>query len=132
MTTKIHAICDVRGRCLHLSLSAGNESDFAMARNWLNGKLLPKATAFVADRGYDAKWLRRALHEQGITSCIPQRTHVKRPTPFCKETYKLRWRVENFFSRLKDWRRIATRYDRNGCNFLGACQLVAACLSYVF
>lgn len=73
---------------------------------------LPPAKAMLADRGYDADWFRNALLTRGIEPCIPSKTNRKVPIPHDKDLYRQRHKIENMFGRLKDWRRIATRYDR--------------------
>ena len=60
------------------------------------------------------------LREQGITPCIPPRRNRNKRVPYSKRLYKMRHKVENLFSRLKDWRRIATHYDRCAPIFLSA------------
>ncbi|BAQ68277.1 transposase [Rhodovulum sulfidophilum] len=66
----------------------------------------------LGDRGYDADWLREALKDKGISACIPGRTQRKKTIKYDKHRYKRRNRIEIMFGRLKDWRRVATRYDR--------------------
>ena len=73
---------------------------------------LPKAKALLGDRGYDADWLRQALTERGIEPCIPSKINRKVPIPHDRQLYRQRHRIENMFGKLKDWRRIHTRYDR--------------------
>ena len=68
---------------------------------------------------------RTALAERGISACIPGRKNRKQPIQYDKALYKQRYRVEIMFGRLKDWRRIATRYDRCAANFFGAITLAA-------
>ena len=80
----------------------------------------------IADRGYDANRIRAALREQGTTSVIPGRRNRKRPIQYDARRYKDRWRVEAMFCRLKDFRRVATRYDKLARNFLSAVRLAAA------
>lgn len=63
---------------------------------------------------------RAALEAKGITSCIPPRKGRKAPAEFCKIQYKQRHKIENMFGRLKDWRRIATRYNRRADFFMAA------------
>ncbi|CUW42931.1 transposase [Brucella vulpis] len=72
----------------------------------------PKAKALLADKGYDADWFRDALAERKITACIPSRANRKDVIPYDPALYKRRHKIENMFGRLKDWRRIHTRYDR--------------------
>jgi transposase len=80
----------------------------------------------IADRGYDANRLRATLREQGTIPVIPGRRNRKRPIQYDERRYKDRWRVEAMFCRLKDFRRVATRYDKLARNFLSAVALAAA------
>ena len=80
----------------------------------------------IADRGYDANRIRAALREQGTIPVIPGRRNRKRPIQYDERRYNDRWRVEAMFCRLKDFRRIATRYDKLARNFLSAVTLAAA------
>ena len=66
----------------------------------------------LGDKAYDSAELREELDERGTKPVIPNRCNRKQPFSFSKRLYKLRWRIENAFNRLKDFRRIATRYDR--------------------
>ena len=104
-------------------LSAGQTSDMIGARALVGG--LPKAKALIADRGYDADWFRNLLRSMGISPCIPSRKLRKVPVLYGTELYKRRHKIENSFGRLKDWRRVATRYDRCPKVFLSACALAA-------
>ena len=81
---------------------------------------LPSSKVLLADEGYDADWFRGALQDKGISACIPARRGRKHPASHDRKLYKQRHRIENLFARLKDWRRIATRYDRCGELFLSA------------
>ena len=81
----------------------------------------------IADKGYDAdKRVRAVLAAAGKTAVIPPRRNRKSPASFDKELYKKRHHIENFFSRLKDFRAIATRYEKTGRNFLAGVYLAAA------
>lgn len=73
---------------------------------------LPEAKELLADRGYDAVWFRNALLDKGITPCIPLKKNRKQPVCYDKNLYRQRRKIEIMFGRLKDWRRIAMRYDR--------------------
>jgi IS5 family transposase len=79
----------------------------------------------LGDKAYDSTELREDLHEQGTKSVIPNRCNRKQPFSFNRRIYKLRWRIENAFNRLKDFRRIATRYDRLTRNYLASVCLAA-------
>ncbi len=80
----------------------------------------------LGDKGYDSGEFRDELHERGTKPVIPNRCNRKQPFGFSKRLYKLRWRIENAFNRLKDFRRIATRYDRLARNYLASVCLAAA------
>ena len=79
----------------------------------------------VADRGYDADAFRRSLREAGTTPVIPGRRNRKRPIRHDEARYKDRWRIEAAFCRLKDFRRVATRYDKLAANFASAVALAS-------
>ena len=90
-------------------LTSGQRSDYIGARALLDS--LPRAEHMLADRGYDADWYRDALENRGITPFIPSRKGRKVPIPHDEVRYRKRHKIENSFARLKDWRRVATRYD---------------------
>ena len=92
---------------------------------------LPPAKAMLADRGYDADWFRDALLARGITPCIPSKANRKEPIPHDKVVYKQRHRIENMFGKLKDWRRIATRYDKCAHAFFSAICIAAVVASWL-
>jgi transposase len=75
--------------------------------------------------------LREDLHERGTKPVIPNRCNRKQPFSFSKRIYKLRWRIESAFNRLKDFRRIATRYDRLARNYLASVCLAAALVWWI-
>ena len=88
-------------------LTAGQRSDYIGARALLQD--LPAAKHLLADRGYDADWYRKALQDKGIQDkgiapCIPSRKGRKAPITHDEDRYKNRYRIENSFARLKDWR----------------------------
>jgi len=80
----------------------------------------------LGDTAYDGDELREELDEHGTKSVIPNRPNRKQPFSFNKRLYKLRWRIESAFNRLKDFRRIATRYDKLARNYLASVCLAAA------
>jgi transposase len=92
---------------------------------------LPSAHALedaVMDRGYDSNQIRAKLQEHGITPVIPPKKNRKVAITYDKDTYKLREKVERFFNRLKQFRRVATRYDKLGYIFLAFIHVVASCI----
>lgn len=79
----------------------------------------------IADRGYDANRLRHELKAQSTTPVIPGTRSRKRPVRHDKRRYRDRWRIEAAFCRLKDFRRVATRYDKLARNYASAIALAA-------
>lgn len=92
---------------------------------------LPPAKTLLGDRGYDARWFREALAERGIIACIPSHRTRKNQSPYDRALYRQRHKVENMFARLKDWRRIHTRYDRCAHTFLSAITFAASFLFWL-
>jgi transposase len=120
---------DARGRPIRLFLSAGQTSDYVGARALLSS--LPNAKVLLADRGYGADWFREALTHMGNKPCIPARQGRTIAVPHDPTLNRQRHRIENAFARLKDWRRIATHYDRCADLFLSACALAAVVLFWL-
>ena len=129
MNTKLHAVTDAEGRPIRFFMSAGQVSDYTGAAALLD--TLPQADWLLADRGYDADWLRKALQDRGIKACIPCRKSRKQTVRYDKRRYKRRNRIEIMFGRLKDWRRVATRYDRCPETYLSAIALAATVLFWL-
>ena len=129
MNTKLHAVTDVNGRPISLFMTAGQVSDYIGAAALLDS--LPRAQWLLGDRGYDADWFRDALQAKGIMPCIPGRKTRTEPIRYDKRRYKRRNRIEIMFGRLKDWRRVATHYDRCPNVFLSAIALAATVLFWL-
>lgn len=110
-------------------LTEGNVSDYKGAALLIDK--LPNAKEMLADRGYDSDWFRAALQARGITPCIPPRKNRKEPPAYDKDLYKQRHKVENMFAKLKDWRRIAMRYDRCAHTFFSAICLACSFIFYL-
>ena len=122
-------MCDAHGRPRGLLLSEGQMSDYSGAAKMLDA--LPKAKAMLGDRGYEADWFRAALIACGIQPCIPPRARRKTRIDYDKTLYRQRHRIENMFGRLKDWRRIHTRYDRCAHTFMSAIVLAATVIFWL-
>ena len=109
MNSKLNVVCDGKGRPIQMYLSAGQTSDYVGAAGLL--RLLPPVKCLLAGRGYDADWLRTALIDMNITPCIPSKKNRKVQIPhdavLCKKGHK----IENMFGGIKDWRRVAMRFD---------------------
>lgn len=129
MNSKLHTVCDGAGRPIIMLLTEGQMSDHKGARLVLNA--LPPAKTLIADRGYDSAWFREALADKGIAPCIPSSRSRKRPYPYDKTLYRQRHKVENLFAKLKDWRRIATRYDRCAHTFFSAICIAATVIFWL-
>ena len=112
-----------------LLLTEGQVSDYRGAATVLPA--LPDADVLIADRGYDSDWFREALRERNIEPCIPGRKNRKVPIDYDTELYKQRNLVERMFGRLKDWRRIATRYDRCAHTFMSAICIAATVIFWL-
>lgn len=106
LNSRLHTVCDGEGRPSSCC-SAKEMSDRKGICLLLDA--LSAASHPIGDRGYDSTWLRRALAARGIVPWIPSSRSRKRPYPYL---YRQRQKVENLFAKLKDWRRIATHYDR--------------------
>jgi transposase len=124
LSTKIHAVVDALGNPVSFHLTSGQACDLDGA-----DKLLPDLAAdtVLADKGYDAdERVIEPLRAQGKTVVIPPRRNRKHLREYDKELYKARHLIENFFAKLKQYRAIATRYDKRAANFLGAIYLAAS------
>ena len=122
-TTKIHAIVDARGRPIAIEVTPGHLGDVRVATALISG--VPAGGCLAADAAYDSDGLRRFLLERGAVPVIPNNPTRKRHHPFDETTYRQRNLIERMFCRLKDWRRIATRYDKLAVNFATAVMLAA-------
>ena len=129
MNSKLHVVCDGKGRPIILRLSEGQMSDHKGARLVLDA--LPPAATLIADRGYDSRWFRQALTDRGIEPCIPSSKSRKASFTYDRTLYRQRHKVENLFAKLKDWRRIATRCDRCAHTFFSAICIAAAVAFYL-
>jgi transposase len=105
-------------------LSGGQAHDCPVGKRLI--RRCKDAEELLADKAYDSEELRDELEDRGIKPVIPNRCNRKQPFSFNKKSYRKRHRIENAFCRLKDFRRIATRYDKLARNFLASVCLVAA------
>ncbi|NHN86519.1 IS5 family transposase [Acetobacter musti] len=122
LTTKIHAICDALGNPVEIDITPGQDADINRAEPMLENI---DPDAFLADRAYDADRLIDRLTERGITPVIPSKRNraMQRETDFA--LYRERNLVERFFNKLKQFRAIATRYDKLKSTFLAAVQFAS-------
>ena len=123
LTTKIHARVDAKGRPVRLLISPGNDHDAVRAADLLDG--IEKGCVVIADKGYDADSIRACIRDHGAIPNIPNRSNRKTKFRWKKTIYRQRNHVERFFNKLKQFRRIATRYDKLGANFFAFVRLAA-------
>ena len=123
LTTKIHALVDARGLPLELVLTPGQAGDCPVATRLLGH--LRENTIVLADKAYDADWLRRQIEAAGAAPNIPPMVHRRWKPCFSPVLYRARNRVERFFNRIKHFRRLATRYEKHAANFLAMLKLAA-------
>jgi transposase len=115
-SSKIHAKVDSFGMPLEFIITAGQSSDIGEAQALVGQDY---CEYLLADRGYDSDPFRQALKEKGITPVIPGRKNRLEKVDYDEYTYQERNAVERFFARLKEYRRIATRYDKTAMMFKG-------------
>lgn len=104
-------------------LTAGQKSEIASAQDMIVG--LPEGAMLLADKGYDANALRAAVRQKKAWANIPPKANRKDPICFSPFLYKARNLVERFFNKAKQFRRVATRYDKLAENYLAALKLVS-------
>ena len=124
-TSKIHGLTDAAGRPRVLLISPGNTSDMTMAPALIEAAR-GRFDKLIADRGYDSNAIRSAIAQQDAEVVIPSTRSRKAPLPYDREAYRARNLVERLWCRLKDWRRIATRYDKLAANYMAGVFLAAA------
>ena len=135
MTTKFHLACDARGRLLSIVITLGHRHDSTQLEPVLKGIRVPRATGrgrprtrpdyLIADNGYSYPRCRRSLRRRQIPHTIPERRDQRaqrarrrgRPLTFDKTIYARRNIVERCINRLKQWRGLATRYEKRALNY---------------
>jgi len=124
LSTKIHTIVDALGNPTGFFLTGGQAHDLIGADH-----LLPDmdADTLIADKAFDAdKRVIELLAAAGKATVIPPKANRKVARDYDRDLYRARHLIENFFAKLKQFRAIATRYDKTAQNFLGAIHLAAA------
>ena len=110
-------------------MTGGEAHDCPIAQRLI--RRVKRSKHMLGDKAYDSAELRNDLDERGTNPVIPNKSNRKQPFRFNKRLYKLRWRIEAAFNRLKDFRRIATRYDKLARNYLASVCLVAALVWWI-
>jgi transposase len=124
LTSKIHVVVDGNGLPVRLGLTGGQAHDNRLCSVLL--QQLPRRARLLADRGYDADWIRAFVTERGAWANIPPKRNRKDPICFSPYLYRDRNLVERFFNKIKQCRRVATRYDKLAANYLAFVKL--ACI----
>ena len=106
-----------RGCRSAIALSPGQAHDSTLAGALLDNRL-PPDSFLLGDKAYDAEWIRAMIEAQDAVPIIPNRKSATKPHAFSRDLYRLRNRVERFFNKLKQFRRIATRYEKLAANYL--------------
>lgn len=117
-TTKLHARCDGKGRPLGFVLTPGQAHDI-QGFGPLFRMIADRIEALLADEAYDSDAIREEIAKAGVEAVIPAKSNRRAPTPHHREKYRWRNLVERLFNKLKNWRRIATRYDKTKESYLG-------------
>ncbi len=122
-TTKIHALTDPACRSIAFLLTGGQVADCTAADTLLDQ--MPPTRILHGDKGYDSNAVRRKIEEKGTAPNIPPKANRRWKNCFSPYLYRDRNAIERMFCRLKDFRRVATRYDRSATNFMAAVCLAA-------
>jgi transposase len=126
LTTKIVALVDALGNLVRFVLLPGQRHNSAGVAPLLTDL---DFAARLADKAFDSDGLRTELDNRGAVAVIPPKANRVTPIPCDVEIYKWRHLVENFFCKLKEFRRIATRYDKTDTSFAAMIQLVGSVLA---
>ncbi len=124
LTTKIHALVDANGLPILLKITPGQAHDGRSAADMFDS--LHPGNVLLADRAYDSDALHTEMAERGVVANVRLMPQRVRKLPFNANLYKLRNAVERFFSKIKHYRAIATRYEKHPENYLALIKLAAA------
>jgi transposase len=123
--TKVHIACEGLGLPVRFLLTGGEVHDVTQASALIKGM---QAEQVIADKGYDSQAVVEMIENQGGIAVIPSKSNRQQPRPHDRAIYRERNRIERLINRLKQCRRIATRYDKTGRNFLAFLYLAGTML----
>jgi len=126
MTTKILALTDALGNLVRFTLLPGQRFDTVGVPPLMRGLAFD---TLIADMAFDSNWLIADLDARGAKAVIAQHPRRVKPLPFDNEIYKWRHLIENFFGKLKDFKRIALRADKTDQSFAAMIHLAAAAIN---
>lgn len=115
-STKIHIAVEALGNPVEFLLTGGQEADVRHAEPLIDAQ---EADAYILDKAYDSDAVVKAAQRRGGEAVIPSKTNRKVARDYDKHLYKERKKVEWFINRWKQFRRVATRYEKTARNFLG-------------
>jgi transposase len=124
--SKVHCVADALGNPLGFTLTGAEQADITQAPALLSQ--VTGAQCVIADKGYDADALVASIREHGAQAHIPSRSNRKTPRSCDRHRYKARHVIENLFARLKQFRRIATRFEKLASHFLAMITLACICV----
>ena len=114
MTTKVLALTDALDNLVRIKLLPGQRSEIVGVPDLIDGLTLD---ALLADKAFDADHLRQTLHDRGATAVLPAKRNRKSLIPHDEEIYKWRHLIENYFSKIKEFRGVNTRYDKTDISY---------------
>ena len=123
MSARILALCDAPGNLLKSALMPGQRHGGKGAQELIRN---PKFGALLADKAFDVQWLIERLQAQGVQIVISQRSNRRRPLAIDEHMYRWRHFIENFFGKLKEFKRIAMRSDKTDASFKAVIYLASA------
>lgn len=123
LSTKIHLLTDAQGQPIRFVLTGGQEADGPRAISLMAGI---ETEAVIANKGYESNGIHSFIQDQGAQAVIPPKSNRRDPWDYNRALYRERDLIERAFNKLKQWRRLATRYDRKSIYFLSAPYLVSA------
>ena len=130
--TKLMAVADGHGLPVAIDVASASPAEVKLVHSTLDNRFVDDIPErLIGDRAYDSAELRQWLSARGTKPVVPNKSNRKQPFSFDRKSYKQRHRIENAFCRLKDFRRIATRYDRLARNFLASVCLVASIVWWI-
>ncbi len=126
MTTKVLALTDALGNLVRFRLLPGQRSEIVGVPDLIEGLTFD---ALMADKAFDADHLREALDERGAQAIIPAKRNRKIHIPHDKEAYKWRHLIENYFSKIKEFRGVNTRYDKTDTSYVATWNIAATIIA---
>jgi transposase len=136
-STKVHVRCEGQGKPVAVTLTGGQVHDSQQAvalidrgaiRRIGRGRPRLRPAKVAGDKAYSSRRIRLALRQRGIAPVIPTKDNERRQPGFDREAYRQRNIVERMINRLKNFRRIATRYEKRACNYLAMIHIAAIIL----